>query len=55
LSHQHLFAEFIHIETKSLLKPNKEIIKISINELNDYALPRLIEKYIEAKDEFYHK
>ena len=55
LSHQHLFAEFIHIETKSLLKPNKEIIIISINELNNYALPRLIEKYIEAKDEFHHK
>jgi len=55
LSHQHLFAEFIHISIKNTLKFNKEYIKIQQEELNDYALPRLIEKYIEEKSELPHE
>jgi A/G-specific adenine glycosylase len=48
LSHQHLFAEFIHLDINSKLNNNTKYIKIKYNELNNYALPRLIEKYINS-------
>lgn len=46
LSHQHLYTTFYELEIKPLLK-NKELIKIKKQQLNHYALPQLINKYIE--------
>ncbi len=48
LSHQHLFAEFIHVKIKSELHNNIKYNRVKYDELNNYALPRLIEKYINS-------
>ncbi len=48
LSHQQLNARFIEIEiTKPLL--NKSLVKAKLNQLEKYALPRLVERYISER------
>ncbi len=48
LSHQHIFAQFYHIH---LNKPfiNKRYIEVPFETLNNYALPRLIHRYLEEE------
>lgn len=48
LSHQHIFAQFYHIH---LNKPfiNERYIEVSFEALNNYALPRLIHRYLEEE------
>ncbi|MGE0637819.1 MAG: A/G-specific adenine glycosylase [Bacteroidia bacterium] len=48
LSHQHLHARFIELEIEKPLK-NKNLIKANLNELENYALPRLVELYIQER------
>jgi len=48
LSHQHLHARFIEIEISKSLK-NKKLIKANLSELEKYALPRLVERYINER------
>ncbi len=49
LTHQRIFARFVHVR---ILEPSFEAssdyIRISFAELQDYPLPRLIERYLEA-------
>lgn len=47
LSHQIIFARLIHLETDSFCSLNNTYIKIEKKNLNDYAVPRLVEKFIQ--------
>lgn len=48
LSHQHIFAQFYHFH---LNKPftNERYIEVPFEALNNYALPRLIHRYLEGE------
>ncbi len=46
LSHQHIYSVFYEVELKKPLKING-VIKINKTELENYALPQLINKYLE--------
>jgi A/G-specific adenine glycosylase len=48
LSHQHLYARFIEFEIDKPLK-NKNLIKANLKELEKFALPRLVERYISER------
>ncbi|MCG3166838.1 MAG: Adenine DNA glycosylase [Bacteroidia bacterium] len=48
LSHQHLHARFLELQIEKPLK-NKSLIKVNLNELENYALPRLVERYINER------
>ncbi|MFN7012782.1 MAG: A/G-specific adenine glycosylase [Bacteroidia bacterium] len=48
LSHQHIFAQFFHIHLNKPLK-NKLFSEIPFEKLNNYALPRLIHRYLEEE------
>jgi A/G-specific adenine glycosylase len=45
LSHQHLYATFYECSVEKSVK-NETLIKIKRKDLNDYALPQLINKYL---------
>lgn len=47
LSHQKIIATFWKINTKKLPKPVKNQFIISLNAIHQFAVPRLIEKYIQ--------
>jgi A/G-specific adenine glycosylase len=48
LSHQHIFAQFYHVHlNKSFI--NERYIEIPFEALNNYALPRLIHRYLEEE------
>jgi len=47
LSHQHLYSSFYEIKIKSPLK-SKSLLKIKRADLDNYALPQLINKYLES-------
>ena len=47
LSHQHLYGTFYELTIKTPLKLNS-LIKIKRNNLNDFALPQLITKYLKS-------
>ncbi|MFW5755077.1 MAG: A/G-specific adenine glycosylase [Tangfeifania sp.] len=47
LSHQIIFARLIHLETDSFCSLKNTFIKIEKKNLNDYAVPRLVEKFIQ--------
>jgi A/G-specific adenine glycosylase len=49
LSHQHLFARFYKIELKQVLN-SKEFVKAGKKDLDRYAFPRLIEKYLKEEE-----
>jgi len=49
LSHQQLHARFMEIEIETPLK-NKNLIKANLKELEKYALPRLVERYINERE-----
>jgi A/G-specific adenine glycosylase len=49
LSHQHLHVIFYHIELSGK-HTLKNMITVKLNEINKYAFPRLIEKYLKDKD-----
>lgn len=46
LSHQHLYAKFYVVKTKEALR-KKKLLVCNRNELNAYAFPRLIGKFLE--------
>lgn len=48
LSHQHIYATFIEIETKSAVK-DKRFIPVNEKDLEQYAIPRLIDRYLRSK------
>jgi A/G-specific adenine glycosylase len=48
LSHQHVFAQFYHIHLNKPFK-NERYMEVSIKALNNYALPRLIHRYLEEE------
>lgn len=48
LSHQHIHARFFHIKTNRLMKL-EAYKKTSMSELDKYALPRLIHRYLEEE------
>ncbi len=48
LSHQQLHARFVEIEIGKPLK-SKTLIKANLKELEKYALPRLVERYINER------
>lgn len=45
LSHQRIYAEFIHLQYKS--KPENERKWVSVDELSTFAFPRLITRYLD--------
>lgn len=47
LSHQHLYATFYELEIKSPLQ-SSQFIEISREELNNFGLPQLINKYLQS-------
>lgn len=49
LSHQHLHAYFYELELAKPLK-DSNFIKVSKEELNEYALPQLINKYLKRRE-----
>lgn len=49
LSHQILHARFIKIEINKPLN-NKNLIKVKTNKLNNYAFPKLIERYLSDQN-----
>lgn len=48
LSHQHIYAVFYEVELKTPII-HKSLLKIKKTELGNYALPQLINKYLEMK------
>jgi A/G-specific adenine glycosylase len=48
LSHQHIYARFWQIEIEKELKPQKDWKKISLDTIDKYAWPRLIDKYLAS-------
>lgn len=48
LSHQHLYATFYELEISSPLK-FKSLIKVKRQNLNDFAFPQLIHRYLKVK------
>jgi A/G-specific adenine glycosylase len=46
LSHQRIFARFFHLKTEKRLR-DKSFKELSFEKLDDYALPRLIHRYLE--------
>ncbi|MGZ4038833.1 MAG: A/G-specific adenine glycosylase, partial [Bacteroidia bacterium] len=48
LSHQNLFARFYRVELTEALA-SKELIKVKRKDLERYAFPRLIEKYLKEE------
>jgi A/G-specific adenine glycosylase len=48
LSHQHIFALFYHLHLYRPFK-NKQYIEIPIKTINNYAFPRLINRYLEEE------
>lgn len=46
LSHQHIYAQFVHVKIDTKLKKQEEYQIIKLSDLNDYALPRLIDRYL---------
>ena len=49
LSHQLIHARFVEIETTDGIK-NKDFLKVNSEQLDNFALPRLIEKFLESLD-----
>jgi len=47
LSHQHLYATFYEINIKKAIN-SKTLIKIKREELSDYGIPQLINKYLKS-------
>ena len=45
LTHQTIWADFWEIEI-SKIKPQKEWLKIDLQEIKNYAVPRLLEKFL---------
>ena len=51
LSHQTLFARFMHVEIlQNNFIPGESWQSVNISDLSDYALPRLIDRYLESSD-----
>jgi hypothetical protein len=49
LTHRTIYARFIHLETGTWPVPlPKEWIPVSAGEVNDYPVPRLINRYMEV-------
>lgn len=46
LSHQHIYGTFVHVKMDSKLKKLAPYQIIKSKDLNDYALPRLIDRYM---------
>jgi len=53
LSHQKIHATFWRIE--SPINSQEEYLSVSLNEIQDYPLPRLIDKYLEENHDSYGK
>lgn len=49
LSHQHIYSTFYELKIKQPIK-SKSLIKIKRNEVNNFALPQLINKYLNKKN-----
>lgn len=49
LSHQHIYSTFYELKIKQPIQ-SKSLIKIKRNELNNFALPQLINKYLQQKN-----
>lgn len=52
LSHQHIYTRFYHITEKSLkltLKEKGKLIKVNTTTFKKYAVPRVIDRYLEEK------
>lgn len=52
LSHQHIYTRFYHITEKSLkatLKEGSTLIKVNPTTFKKYAVPRVIERYLEGR------
>ena len=51
LSHQILFATFFHLQLKkSFKKQMKDVIVVEENKIAEFALPRLIDRYLHGSD-----
>lgn len=48
LSHQIINAVFWKISLKNNWLPNQELIKVSLEEINNYPVPKLVENYIKT-------
>jgi A/G-specific adenine glycosylase len=46
LSHQHIHAKFYHFSSEPL-KTELTWLKINLNDIQDYPLPRLIDRFLE--------
>jgi A/G-specific adenine glycosylase len=53
LSHQKIHATFWRID--SFITKDSELITVSLDEIQEYPLPRLIDKYLEENHEAYYK
>jgi A/G-specific adenine glycosylase len=51
LSHQKIYASFWRVD--SMIKNESEYITVSLDEIRDYPLPRLIDKYLEENHDSY--
>lgn len=49
LSHQHIFAEFYFINEVTDFS-DEQFLKIKVDDLQDYPLPRLIDRFLEGND-----
>ncbi|HEY1039604.1 MAG TPA: A/G-specific adenine glycosylase [Bacteroidia bacterium] len=48
LSHQHIYATFIHIRPENKLKKQEGFQVIKMEDINSFALPRLIDRYLHG-------
>jgi A/G-specific adenine glycosylase len=48
LSHQHIFAQFYHVHLNKSFK-DEQYLEVPFEALNNYALPRLIHRYLEEE------
>lgn len=48
LSHQHIYAQFVHVKVDAKLKKQGDYQIIKLRDLKEYALPRLIDRYLHG-------
>ena len=51
LSHQNIYATFVEIEVSAAV-PGKNLLRIKENSLHKYAVPRLIDRYLESRKRY---
>ena len=50
LTHQTIFARFIHVETNEIIFVNRNIIQVNKKDIYKFAVPKLLERYLDTHE-----